>query len=79
MIGFDTERFASFDGNDLAIHKTGQGRPIVLLHGLFSIADMNWIHWGHAEAITARGYEVLMLDFRVHGESEAPQNDEAYP
>lgn len=79
MIGFDTERFASFDGTELAIRRTGQGRPIVMLHGLFSSADMNWIRWGHAETIAARGYEVLMLDFRVHGESEAPQDDTAYP
>ncbi len=51
----------------------------MLLHGLFSSADMNWMKWGHAAAIAARGYEVLMLDFRVHGDSDAPQDDAAYP
>jgi pimeloyl-ACP methyl ester carboxylesterase len=40
---------------------------------------MNWIRWGHAEVIAAAGYEVLMLDFRVHGQSEAPHDPSNYP
>ncbi|WP_010413867.1 alpha/beta fold hydrolase [Citromicrobium sp. JLT1363] len=74
-----TEHFASFDGTKLALHRVGQGRPFVLLHGLFSSAQMNWIKWGHAQRIAEQGYEVLMLDFRVHGESEAPHGPEHYP
>lgn len=74
-----TERFSSFDGVELALHRVGSGTPFVLLHGLFSNADMNWIRWGHAETIAAAGYEVLMLDFRVHGESEAPHDPAKYP
>lgn len=73
------ETFESFDGTRLALHRTGEGRPLVLLHGLFSSAEMNWIKWGHAQLIAERGYEVLMLDFRVHGESEAPHDEAAYP
>ena len=75
----NTEFFESFDGTRLALHRHGEGRPFVLLHGLFSSAQMNWIKWGHHEAIAAKGYEVLMLDFRVHGESEAPRDQSAYP
>ena len=74
-----TEHFASFDGTQLALHRHGEGRPFVLLHGLFSSAQMNWIKWGHHEAIAAQGYEVLMFDFRVHGDSAAPHAPEAYP
>ena len=74
-----TEHFASFDGTKLALHRVGEGRPFVLLHGLFSSAQMNWIKWGHAQRIAEQGYEVLMLDFRVHGESEAPHGLENYP
>ncbi|MBY6217519.1 alpha/beta fold hydrolase [Qipengyuania aquimaris] len=74
-----TEHFESFDGTRLALHRVGEGRPFVLLHGLFSSAEMNWIKWGHAERIAREGFEVLMLDFRVHGESEAPREPEAYP
>ncbi len=74
-----TRHFESFDGTKLALHRVGEGRPFVLLHGLFSSAQMNWIKWGHAERIAEQGYEVLMLDFRVHGESEAPHGAENYP
>ena len=74
-----TEHFTSFDGTELALHRHGEGQPFVLLHGLFSSAEMNWIKWGHHLAIAAKGYEVLMLDFRVHGESAAPYEPEKYP
>ncbi|MDG6078362.1 alpha/beta fold hydrolase [Erythrobacter litoralis] len=74
-----TEHFESFDGTRLALHRMGEGAPFVLLHGLFSSAEMNWIKFGHAERIAAMGYEVLMLDFRVHGDSEAPQDRGRYP
>ena len=75
----NTEHFDSFDGTRLALHRIGEGKPLILLHGLFSSADMNWIKWGHAERIAQAGYEVLMLDFRVHGQSEAPHAPDAYP
>ncbi len=73
------ESFASFDGTRLAIHRAGEGRPVVLLHGLFSSAHMNWIKWGHDALLAEAGYEAIMLDFRVHGDSEAPHDPAAYP
>lgn len=79
MSALSTSRFASFDGTELALHRIGEGTPFVLLHGLFSNADMNWIRWGHAETIAAAGFDVIMLDFRVHGESEAPHDPDKYP
>ncbi len=75
----NTENFQSFDGTMLALHRMGEGRPVVLLHGLFSNADMNWIRFGHAQRIAEQGYEVLMLDFRGHGQSDAPHGAENYP
>ena len=78
-----SERFAGFDGAELALHrvrpKTGSGRPLVLLHGLFSSAEMNWIKWGHAATLADAGYEVLMPDLRAHGASAAPHAAAAYP
>jgi len=73
------ETFSSFDGTELAVHRAGQGRPVILLHGLFSSSDMNWIKWGHATRFAEAGFEAIMLDFRVHGESASPTNPEAYP
>ena len=74
-----TDHFESFDGTRLAVHRVGSGQPLVLLHGLFSSAEMNWIKWGHADRLAAAGYDVIMPDFRVHGESESPENPEKYP
>ncbi|WP_086607780.1 alpha/beta fold hydrolase [Erythrobacter donghaensis] len=73
------EDFASFDGTRLAYHIEGEGRPVILLHGLFSSAHMNWIKWGHGARLAAAGFRAIMLDFRVHGESEAPRGPSAYP
>lgn len=73
------DRFTSFDGTQLAVHTEGDGSPVVLLHGLFSSAHMNWIKWGHGARLAAAGYKAIMLDFRVHGESDAPHDPSAYP
>ncbi len=71
--------FASFDGVKLKIHEAGEGRLLVLLHGLFSNAQTNWIKYGHAQILAEGGYRVIMPDLRAHGESEAPHDPAAYP
>lgn len=78
-----SERFASFDGVELAVHRLapreGRGRPVVLLHGLFSSAEMNWIRFGHARILADAGFEAIMPDLRAHGESAKPHDPAAYP
>jgi pimeloyl-ACP methyl ester carboxylesterase len=72
-------RFASFDGAELAWHEMGAGRPVVLLHGLFSNAQTNWIRYGHAQFLADAGYRVIMPDLRAHGDSAKPHDAAAYP
>jgi pimeloyl-ACP methyl ester carboxylesterase len=67
------------DGIELAYHEVGSGRPVMLLHGLFSDAVINWIKFGHAERIAARGFRVIMPDLRAHGLSGKPHEPEYYP
>lgn len=78
-----TDRISSFDGTQLAVHRMGAGkvgaRPVLLLHGLFSSAEMNWIRFGHAQKLANAGFEVIMPDLRAHGQSEAPHDPAAYP
>ena len=74
-----THRFLAPDGTELAWHELGQGRPLVLIHGLFSNAFTNWIRYGHARRIAEAGFRVIMPDLRAHGESGAPHAAEAYP
>jgi pimeloyl-ACP methyl ester carboxylesterase len=71
-------RFASFDGVELAWRETGRGRPVILLHGLFSSAYVNWIKFGTAARIAEAGFRVIMPDLRCHGDSGAPHDPAAY-
>lgn len=74
-----TERILSFDGTELAVHRLGKGRAVLMLHGLFSSAQMNWIRFGHAEKLAQAGLEAVMPDLRAHGESGKPHDPKAYP
>jgi len=67
------------DGIELAYRELGEGRTVLLLHGLFSDASMNWIKFGHAHRIAARGFKVVMPDLRAHGLSGRPHEPEYYP
>ncbi|WP_235973756.1 alpha/beta fold hydrolase [Parasphingopyxis marina] len=71
--------YESRDGQRLAWREMGEGRPIVLLHGFFSNAFTNWIRYGHAEKVAAKGYRVIMPDHRAHGDSAKPHDPAAYP
>ena len=73
--------FESFDGVRMAWTEAGpeDGRPLVLLHGLFSNANVNWLKFGTAARIADAGLRVIMPDFRGHGKSAAPTDAAAYP
>lgn len=71
--------FTARDGTPLVWRELGQGRPLVLLHGLFSSAQTNWITYGHAATLAAAGFRVIMPDLRAHGGSGAPHHAAAYP
>jgi len=74
-----TEYLTGHAGTRLAVHRLGTGRPVLMLHGLFSNAATNWIKFGHAQALADAGFEAIMPDLRAHGDSEAPTDPAAYP
>ena len=74
-----THTWTASDGVELAYHELGQGRPVILLHGLFSDAQMNWIKFGTADRIAAEGIRLIMPDHRAHGLSGKPHGAEFYP
>jgi pimeloyl-ACP methyl ester carboxylesterase len=74
-----TRHFAAPDGYELAWHELGEGRAVVLLHGLFSDAETNWLRFGHAAEIAKRGFRTVMPDLRGHGQSARPHEASAYP
>ena len=79
MTELPVQRWTASDGVQLAYRETGEGRPVVLLHGLFSDAQMNWINFGHAERIAAAGFRAIIPDLRAHGASGKPHEPEHYP
>lgn len=67
------------DGIRLAIHRKGCGRPTLLLHGFLSHAHMNWVNPSIADVLVSAGAQVIMPDFRGHGQSDQPTNPIYYP
>jgi pimeloyl-ACP methyl ester carboxylesterase len=54
---------------------TGQGRPVVLLHGFPGSARL-WRH--QVPALAEAGFQVIVPDLRGYGRSDKPQAIEAY-
>lgn len=81
MIEIEELRIAMPDSARLAVHVTGpaDGRPLLLLHGLMSNAETNWVRFGTAERLVAAGFRCIMPDFRGHGQSDTPTHPAAYP
>ena len=75
----NTNSFESFDGASLAVTVMGEGRPLVLVHGLFSTAEMNWIKFGHAAKLAEAGFKCIMPDLRAHGASAKSHDARKYP
>ena len=73
------QHYRAADGERLAYRELGEGRPVVLLHGLFSNAWTNWIRYGHAERIAAAGRRLILPDLRGHGDSAAPHDPARWP
>lgn len=72
-------RIVAPDGVEIAVRETGEGRPLLLIHGYFSEADTNWIRYGHAAMLDGAGFRVIMPDLRAHGHSGKPHDPGHYP
>ena len=77
----------TLNGTDPALHLevfdpeegTDAGlRPVLLLHGFASSAEMNWQSTGWITALTGAGRRVLAVDLPGHGRSPAPAGRERY-
>ena len=63
------------DGIGVEYEVTGQGRPVVLLHG-FPDSDRLWRH--QVPALAGAGFQVIVPDLRGYGRSDKPEDVEAY-
>jgi pimeloyl-ACP methyl ester carboxylesterase len=69
----------TFDSNGVKIQYTveGTGDPVVLIHGLYSSAQMNWRLPGTIKALID-SHQVIALDLRGHGHSGKPEKESDY-
>jgi pimeloyl-ACP methyl ester carboxylesterase len=70
--------FPGRDGLELTYRWTGEGRPLVLLHG-FTGSGLQFLQHGPAAALASHGYRVIVPDLRGHGDSARPHDPAAYP
>ena len=63
------------DGVGLHYEVTGEGRPVLLVHG-FPDTGALWRH--QVDALAGAGYQVVVPDLRGYGRSDKPAGVEAY-
>lgn len=68
-----------FEVNGVKIHfvTAGEGESVLLIHGLYANADMNWRLPGIFGAL-AKNYQVIAVDLPGHGQSDKPDSADAY-
>jgi len=66
------------DGHFLNYEVHGSGHPVVLLHGICVSFAGNYAAWGWVEQLSAKGFQVIGLDFRGHGGSAKTHEVAAY-
>jgi pimeloyl-ACP methyl ester carboxylesterase len=68
-----------FNSGGVKIHYAvkGYGEPVILIHGLYSNARLNWELPG-TTALLAKHFEVITFDCRGHGRSGKPTAEDAY-
>jgi pimeloyl-ACP methyl ester carboxylesterase len=64
------------DGVRIHYEVEGSGPPLVLQHGLLSSLE-SWRQRGYVERLAPR-YQCILVDSRGHGESDKPDDPEAY-
>jgi len=71
----DARKTMTGDGVRLAVLDVGDGRPVVLLHGF---PDSSHLWRKQVPALVDAGLRVIAPDLRGFGESDRPENVEAY-
>jgi pimeloyl-ACP methyl ester carboxylesterase len=70
--------FRGRDGARLSYQETGEGRPLILIHG-HQERGTRWSDSGLAGRLAGRGHRVIMPDLRAHGNSAKSHDPRSYP
>lgn len=75
-------QFFSHDGFDLAFldrqPASGQGDPVLMIHGFASTHYVNWVSPGWFKALNDDGYRAIAFDNRGHGASSKSYREADY-
>ena len=63
---------------EIAYLDSGEGEPIVLVHGFASNKEVNWVNTGWMTTLTRAGFRAIALDNRGHGASSKLYDPAAY-
>ncbi|MDF4202714.1 alpha/beta fold hydrolase [Maribacter sp. SA7] len=72
-----SNKFQSFDGVQIAYTDEGMGEVVLLLHGFIN-SRKSWDKTELKQDLLKAGYRVIIPDLRGNGDSDKPQNEEAY-
>jgi pimeloyl-ACP methyl ester carboxylesterase len=75
--GPPASHFLDYHGVKIHYVVEGVGEPVILLHGLYSSAAINWQLTGVFSEL-AKDHRVIALDLPGHGRSDKPENEAAY-
>lgn len=70
--------FISFDGTKIAYTDHGNGEVVLLIHGFIVDGNYNWGTSEFKKQLIKEGYRVIIPDLRGNGDSDQPQNEDAY-
>lgn len=73
-----TEFTTSADGLRIAYETSGEGRPVLLIHGFASSRVQNWRSTAWYKTLNGAGYRVIAMDCRGHGDSDKPHESSFY-
>jgi pimeloyl-ACP methyl ester carboxylesterase len=78
-LAVDSPNPQSFDAKGVKLRYIvqGTGEPVVLIHGLYASAQINWQLPGIVSAL-AKDHQVIALDLPGHGGSDKPEKEDAY-
>jgi len=63
---------------EIAYLDSGEGDPVVLVHGFASKKEVNWVNTGWMTTLTRAGFRAIALDNRGHGASSKLYDPAAY-
>src|SRR5664279_650686 len=69
----DSNYFSSFDGTKIYYEASGEGKPVLLVHG-FIVNSNSWKHAALYNDLLNNGYKVIVLDMRGNGKSGKPHD-----